>query len=489
MSLTLERLLSPFGLLAPEVLLGEMQLDSRAIMPGDLFIALKGHAKDGRSFIPAAIARGAVAVIYEETPDFAPEESPVPMIAFPRLPERLSALAGVFYGDPGRQLQLVGVTGTNGKSTTTQLIAHWCHLLGGQAGVLGTLGNGLFGQLQPCANTTGSAVEIQRELARELSLGADLVAMEVSSHGLVQHRVAALPFAVAAFTNLSRDHLDYHGSMEAYAAAKRELFSLLPSRDCVLNADDPVARQWLAELPDAVVYSQQGLMFSYSGRFVVVERVEFHERGFSASINSSWGMGVLSAPLLGAFNVDNVLAALTCLLVLGYDFKALLSVAPLLLPVTGRMECFGGQDKPLLVVDYAHTPDGLEKALEAAREHCAGELWCLVGCGGDRDKGKRPMMAAVAERLADHLIITDDNPRTESAEQIVSDMLAGLRQPDSCRVQHNRQLAIKEALAAAKSGDVILIAGKGHEDYQIIGSEKLHYSDRETVIALLQEAP
>jgi UDP-N-acetylmuramyl-tripeptide synthetase len=488
LSLTLERLLSPFGLSAPAVPLGEMQLDSRAIMPGDLFIALKGHAKDGRAFIPAAIARGAVAVIYEATPDFVPEASAVPHIAFPSLAEQLSALAGVFYGEPGRQLQLVGVTGTNGKSTTTQLIAHWRHLLGGKAGVLGTLGNGLFGQLQPCANTTGSAVEIQRELARELSLGADLVAMEVSSHGLVQHRVSALPFAVAAFTNLSRDHLDYHGSMEAYAAAKRELFSLLPSSDCVLNADDPVSLQWLAELPDAVVYSQQGLTFSYAGRFVIAERVEFHERGFSAAINSSWGKGVLSAPLLGAFNVDNTLAALTCLLVLGYDFNALLCVAPSLLPVTGRMECFAGEETPLLVVDYAHTPDGLEKALEAAREHCTGQLWCLVGCGGDRDRGKRPMMAAVAERLADHLIITDDNPRTESAEQIVADMLAGVLRPEACRVQHHRPTAIKEAFVQAKAGDVILIAGKGHEDYQIIGSEKLHYSDRETVIALLQEA-
>ncbi len=489
MSLTLDLLLAPFSLVAPAVPLGEMQLDSRAVMPGDLFIALKGHAQDGRSYIPAAIARGAAAVIYEATPEFAfhADVASVPVIGFPLLAERLSALAGHFYGEPGKQLQLVGITGTNGKSTTTQLIANWRSLLGGKAGVLGTLGNGLFGQLQPCANTTGSAVEIQREVARQSAQGADLIAMEVSSHGLVQHRVSALPFAAAAFTNLSRDHLDYHGTMEAYAAAKRSLFAMLPPQDCVMNADDPVSALWLEELPEAVAYSQQGALLGDKRRFVVAEHVAFHDRGFLVAINSSWGKGVLSAPLLGSFNVDNTLAALSCLLVLGYDLKALLSTAPSLLPVMGRMECFGGEDNPLLVVDYAHTPDGLEKALEAVRQHCAGQLWCVVGCGGDRDRGKRPMMAAVAERLADHLIITDDNPRTESPEQIVNDMLSGLRHPDTCRVEHHRPTAIRFALAQAGKGDVILIAGKGHEDYQIIGTEKLHYSDRETVAVLLQE--
>ena len=351
MSLTLDALLAPLGILAEPIPVREMQLDSRAVKPGDLFIALKGHAVDGRDFIPAAVAQGAAAVLYQPDEAASLPVSTIPCIPVPHLGAHLSALAGAFYGEPGKQLQLVGVTGTNGKSTTTQLIANWRSLLGGTAGVMGTIGNGLFGQLTPCENTTASALAIQQELARQLAQGADLVAMEVSSHGLVQGRVAALPFAVAAFTNLSRDHLDYHGTMEAYAAAKRTLFSRLPARDCVLNGDDAVAQVWLREMPDAVTYSLDSGVAPRGGRFVEVTGLTFHDRGFSAEIDSSWGPGELRVPLLGRFNVANTLAALACLLVLGYDLKALLAVAPQLQPVTGRMECFGGGDRPLVVVD------------------------------------------------------------------------------------------------------------------------------------------
>ena len=239
MSLTLDALLAPLGILADSLPLRQMQLDSRAVQPGDLFIALKGHAVDGRDYIPAAVALGAAAVLYQPDTDFALPPCDIPCIPVPALASHLSALAGRFYGEPARHLQLVGVTGTNGKSTTTQLIANWRSLLGGVAGVMGTIGNGLFGQLTPCENTTASAVAIQQELSHQLAQGADLVAMEVSSHGLVQHRVAALPFAVAAFTNLSRDHLDYHGSMQAYWQAKRKLFAWPGLRAAVINIDDP----------------------------------------------------------------------------------------------------------------------------------------------------------------------------------------------------------------------------------------------------------
>jgi UDP-N-acetylmuramoyl-L-alanyl-D-glutamate--2,6-diaminopimelate ligase len=487
LSLTLDVLLAPLGILADRIPVRQMQLDSRAVKPGDLFIALKGHAVDGRDFIPAAVAQGAVAVLFEPDEDAAFLTPSIPCIPVPHLACHLSALAGAFYGEPARQLQLIGVTGTNGKSTTTQLIANWRTLLGGVAGVMGTIGNGLFGQLTPCENTTASAVAIQQELAHQLAQGADLVAMEVSSHGLVQHRVTGLPFAVAAFTNLSRDHLDYHGTMEAYAEAKRTLFSRLPARDCVLNADDAVARRWLTELPQAVTYSLDAGSAPQGGRFLEVTRLTFHDRGFSADIRTSWGNGVLSAPLLGRFNVANVLAALACLLVLGYDLKALLAVAGDLSPVTGRMECFGGGAQPLVAVDYAHTPDGLEKALEASRLHCRGRLFCLIGCGGDRDRGKRPMMAAIAERLADVAILTDDNPRTEDPAQIIADMSTGLQYPERMVVEHQREAAIGLALGQAQAGDFILVAGKGHEDYQIIGKEKLMYSDRDTVARLLKE--
>ena len=487
MSLTLDALLAPLGILADSLPLRQMQLDSRAVQPGDLFIALKGHAVDGRDYIPAAVALGAAAVLYQPDATFSLPPCDIPCIPVPELASHLSALAGRFYGEPAQQLQLVGVTGTNGKSTTTQLIANWRSLLGGVAGVMGTIGNGLFGQLAPCENTTASAVAIQQELAHQLAQGADLVAMEVSSHGLVQHRVAALPFAVAAFTNLSRDHLDYHGTMAAYATAKRSLFRGLPAQDCVLNTDDEVAQQWLSEIPEAVTYSLTAGSAPRGGRFIEAMALTFHDRGFSAEIRSSWGNGVLSAPLLGRFNVANALAALACLLVLGYDLKTLLAVAGKLQPVTGRMECFGGGEQPLVVVDYAHTPDGLEKALEAARLHCRGRLFCLVGCGGDRDRGKRPMMAAIAERLADVAILTDDNPRTEDPALIIADMQAGLQHPERLLVEHQRPLAIQRALEQAQAGDLILVAGKGHEDYQIIGKQKLMYSDRDTVARLLKE--
>ncbi len=483
-------MLQPFGIAAPALAVRELQLDSRAVAPGDAFVALKGHSLDGRRFIPAAVAAGATAVLYEADGDYQPPaDIGVPCIGIADLPVRLSALGGRFHGHPGRQLQLVGVTGTNGKSTVTQIIANWRTLLGGTAGVMGTLGNGLFGDLTPCENTTASALQIQRTLAELLGQGADLVAMEVSSHGLVQQRVAALPFAVAVFTNLSRDHLDYHGSMEAYALAKRRLLDMVRPEACVVNADDAVGRAWLAERPTAVAFAIEQSLDGHPGLFLRAHQLRFHSTGFEALINSSWGNGVLSAPLLGEFNVANSLAALASLLVLGYDLQALLACAPGLRPVNGRMECFGGADRPLVVVDYAHTPDGLEQALKAARLHCRGRLWCLIGCGGDRDSGKRPMMAAVAERLADTLILTDDNPRTESPARIVADMQAGLRQPQAVRVEHDRARAIGLALAQARAGDIILVAGKGHEDYQIIGQHKLPYSDRDTVRRLLEAHP
>ncbi|MFC3913320.1 UDP-N-acetylmuramoyl-L-alanyl-D-glutamate--2,6-diaminopimelate ligase [Pseudaeromonas sharmana] len=487
MSLTLDALLSPLGIAAPNVALREMQLDSRAVQPGDLFLALPGHAVDGRQFMNAAAAKGAAAILFEPAGLDSVPECAALCIAVPGLARCVSELAGRFYGEPSRQLQLIGVTGTNGKSTTTQLIANWRSLLGGQAGVMGTIGNGLFGALQPTENTTASPLAIQQQLAQQLALGADLVAMEVSSHGLVQHRVSALSFAVAVFTNLSRDHLDYHGDMDAYAAAKRQLFSMVAPADVVLNADDAVGRQWLQQIPQAVTYTLLPENAPRGSRYVEAVAVRFHDRGFSASLRTSWGQGVLDASLLGQFNVSNVLAALAAMLVLGYDFKALLAAAPRLSPVTGRMECFGGDAQPLLVVDYAHTPDGLEKALAAARLHCRGRLFCLVGCGGDRDRGKRPMMASAAEQLADVVILTDDNPRTEAPEAIIADMRGGLSRPDQVRVIHQREQAIRQAWSEARAGDVILIAGKGHEDYQIIGKQKLHYSDRETASLLLGE--
>jgi len=284
---------------------------------------------------------------------------------------------------------------------------------------------------------------------------------------------------------LSRDHLDYHHTMQAYADAKRQIFNQATPERCILNADDETARNWLQQMPQAVVYGIDQQLSEHQGPYLYATDVKYHPQGITISIHSSWGDGVLSAPLLGKFNVSNLLAALAVMLVLQYDFETLCQTASRLQPVIGRMECFGDQLQPLVVVDYAHSPDGLEKALQAARQHCHGRLLCIFGCGGDRDRGKRPQMAAIAEQWADTIILTDDNPRTEDPAVIIADMCAGLTQPAEAHIEHSRTRAIEFALSQAAAGDIILLAGKGHEDYQIIGKEKRHYSDRETVMQLL----
>lgn len=485
MPLALDRLLAGFNISAPAIPLSDMQLDTRLLKQGSLFLALKGHAVDGRLFMQQAEQSGAVAILFDNSDGFIAPTLSIPCIAVPSLAEKVSELAGLFYDQPAKKLALVGVTGTNGKSTCTQLIANWTQLLGQRGGVLGTLGNGLFGQLRATENTTGSAISIQQELAHFVTEHVDVAAMEVSSHGLVQHRVSALPFAAAVFTNLSRDHLDYHHTMQAYAEAKRQIFKQTTPDHCILNADDETAREWLQQMPQAVVYGIDQQLPNHAGSFLYATDVKYHSQGITISIHSSWGDGVLSAPLLGKFNVSNLLAALAVMLVLQYDFETLCQTASRLQPVTGRMECFGNSQQPLVVVDYAHTPDGLEKALQAARQHCHGRLFCIFGCGGDRDRGKRPQMAAIAEQWADTIILTDDNPRTEDPAVIIADMCAGLQKPAQAHIEHSRTRAIELALSQAVAGDIILLAGKGHEDYQIVGKEKRHYSDRETVMQLL----
>nr|WP_244989157.1 UDP-N-acetylmuramoyl-L-alanyl-D-glutamate--2,6-diaminopimelate ligase [Pantoea cypripedii] len=483
-------LLAPWVPGAPARPLRDMTLDSRSAASGDLFIAVVGHHADGRRFIPQAIAQGVAAVIAEAEGEASDgdirEMHGVPVIYLAQLPQRLSALAGRFYQQPAEKLKLIGVTGTNGKTTTTQLIAQWANLLGETGAVMGTVGNGLYGHLVPTENTTGSAVDVQHVLHGLVGLGATLGAMEVSSHGLVQHRVAALPFAAAVFTNLSRDHLDYHGDMQSYESAKWLLFSEHQVGAAIINADDEVGRRWLAKLPDAVaVTMQDNLQPGCHGRWLKATAVTYHDGGAHIRFSSSWGDGEFDSRLMGAFNVSNLLLALATLLSLDYPLASLVSSASQLLPVTGRMEVFSAPDKPTVVVDYAHTPDALEKALEAARLHCKGQLWCLFGCGGDRDKGKRPLMGAIAEQFADVVVITDDNPRSEDPQAIVNDILTGLLDPGRARVVAGRAQAVTNAIMQAKSNDIVLVAGKGHEDYQIVGNRRLDYSDRDTVARLL----
>ncbi|NIF23120.1 UDP-N-acetylmuramoyl-L-alanyl-D-glutamate--2,6-diaminopimelate ligase [Candidatus Pantoea multigeneris] len=486
----LRDLLAPWVPDAPARPLSDMTLDSRTAAAGDLFVAIAGHHADGRRFIPQAIAQGVAAVIAEAEGEASDgdirEIHGVPVIYLAQLSQRLSALAGRFYQHPAEKMQLIGVTGTNGKTTTTQLLAQWAQLLGVTSGVMGTTGNGLLGHLVATENTTGSAVDVQHVLQDLAQQGAALTAMEVSSHGLVQHRVAALPFAAAVFTNLSRDHLDYHGDMQSYEAAKWQLFSEHQVGEMILNADDEVGRRWLAQLPDAVaVTMENNLQSGCHGRWLKATDVDYHDNGARIRFSSSWGEGEIESRLMGAFNVSNLLLALATLLALDYPLAELLQVAGQLQPVCGRMEVFNAPHKPTVVVDYAHTPDALEKALLAARLHCSGKLWCVFGCGGDRDKGKRPLMGAIAEQFADVVVITDDNPRSEEPKAIVADILTGLLDPGKAHVVLGRAQAVTNAVMQAQEQDIVLVAGKGHEDYQIIGQKRFDYSDRTTVAALL----
>ena len=486
----LRDLLAPWVAGLPARALREMTLDSRVAAAGDLFVAVVGHQADGRRYIPQAIAQGVAAIIAdaqgEATDGEVREMHGVPVIYLSQLTERLSALAGRFYHEPSDRLRLVGVTGTNGKTTTTQLLAQWAQLLGETSAVMGTVGNGLLGKFSPTENTTGSAVDVQQVLANLADQGATLAAMEVSSHGLVQHRVAALKFAASVFTNLSRDHLDYHGDMEQYEAAKWQLFSSHHYGQAIVNADDEVGNRWLASLPDAVAVSMENnINPGCHGRWLRADAVEYHDSGATIRFSSSWGEGEIESRLMGAFNVSNLLLALATLLALEYPLDALLKTASRLQPVCGRMEVFSAPGKPTVVVDYAHTPDALEKALQAARLHCAGKLWCVFGCGGDRDKGKRPLMGAIAEEFSDVVIVTDDNPRTEDPKAIITDILAGMLDAGRARAVEGRAEAVTNAIMQAQENDVVLIAGKGHEDYQIVGNRRLDYSDRVTAARLL----
>ncbi|PJI48978.1 MAG: UDP-N-acetylmuramoyl-L-alanyl-D-glutamate--2,6-diaminopimelate ligase [Pseudomonas sp.] len=457
-------------------LIRELTLDSRTVKPGDLFLAVPGGRQDGRGHIAAALKQGAAAVAYEAEGAVDLPPSDVPMIAIKGLAKQLSAIAGRFYGEPSRAVELVGVTGTNGKTSVSQLVAQALDLLGERCGIVGTLGTGFYGALESGRHTTPDPLAVQATLARLKQAGARAVAMEVSSHGLEQGRVAALGFDVAVFTNLSRDHLDYHGSMEAYGAAKAKLFAWQGLRCRVVNLDDDFGRQLAAE-------PQESRLMGYSlidpSAYIYCREAKFSDAGVQAQIVTPQGEGLLRSSLLGRFNLSNLLAVVGALLGLDYPLGDVLKVLPQLEGPIGRMQRLGGGDKPLVVVDYAHTPDALDKVLQALRPHVHGQLLCLFGCGGDRDSGKRPIMAQIAEQYADRVLVTDDNPRTENSDAIIADIRAGFAKPEAVEFVPGRGDAIARLIAAAGVDDVVLLAGKGHEDYQEIDGVRHPFSDLE----------
>ncbi|MBK3868261.1 UDP-N-acetylmuramoyl-L-alanyl-D-glutamate--2,6-diaminopimelate ligase [Pseudomonas stutzeri] len=465
-----------------DVLIRELTLDSRKVRGGDLFLAVPGLQHDGRDHVADAVARGAAAVAYESEGLDAPLAGNAVMVPVQHLASQLSAIAGRFYGEPSRSLRVIGVTGTNGKTSVSQLVAQALDRLGEPCGIIGTLGTGFHGQLELGRHTTPDAIGVQATLANLKQGGARAVALEVSSHGLEQGRVAALDFDVAVFTNLSRDHLDYHGTMEAYGAAKARLFNV-PGLSCrVINLDDAFGRVLAGE-------ERESRLITYSledpSAYLYCAEARLDDDGIYARLITPQGERSMRSPLLGRFNVSNVLAAVGALLGMDYPLDEILAVLPELEGPVGRMQRLGGGDHPLIVVDYAHTPDALEKVLSALRPHTRGRLLCLFGCGGDRDTGKRPLMAEVAQRLADAVLVTDDNPRNEAPEHILDDIRAGFSNPDAVIFMHGRAQAIASLVAAAQADDVVLLAGKGHENYQEIRGERLPFSDIEQASAAL----
>ena len=495
-------LTSGFVAVPGNVMVNDLTLDSRAVAPGSLFLALKGRTHHGLKFAEQAAAQGARAVLYEDSPDaVAPNlGAEVFVAAVPQLSQRASTIADRFFGAPSQALTMAGITGTNGKTTCAWLLAQALQFCGRPAAYMGTLGYGRPPTVTATEHTTSDAVSVQRHLAALRSLGAECVSMEVSSHALDQDRVAAVRFNTAAFTNLTRDHLDYHGTMEAYGAAKARLFG--PSLvNRVINVDDAFGLQLASQPSPArlVITTQKGTTSPQhaehppapahirSREHVRASRVTPDPAGLVIGVDSSWGPGELTVRLIGEFNVDNVLTVLAVLLAWNIPMSQAIRALEHCRAASGRMEMFGGRGlTPLAIVDYAHTPDALAKALSAARLHCRGQLRVVFGCGGDRDARKRPLMGRIAAELADDIIVTDDNPRTESPGHIVADIIAGIAGGAPVVVEHDRALAIRMGLQRSGPDDVVLIAGKGHEDYQIYGKERRPFVDQEVVTAALE---
>ena len=462
--------------------ISNIQLDSRLVTTNGLFVALNGEQTDGRLYINKAAELGAVAALIDaDDANFDTSNFSIPVIAIDALESKLGEIASRFYNYPQHELSLIGITGTNGKTTVNQLVGQWLTILGKKAYCMGTLGNGLYGQLVDSPNTTLNAIDLIAHLARAKQLGASYVVMEVSSHGLSLGRVNTLHFDVAAFTNLTQDHLDFHGTMQAYADAKHMLFTDVYSKTMVLNGADNVAKSWIAQWQQQNRFVELTCFNEPSAlalNNVVAKNISFDQQGFSASLSVNNSSFNLRTKLLGAFNVDNVLTAFSCLLNAGFSAQQLLKHVSKLTPVAGRMEVFGGESTPSVVVDYAHTPDALKQALSALRVHCRGQLWVVFGCGGDRDTKKRPLMATIAEQYADNLVITQDNSRSESPSAIFADMLEGIEHKEQVTVEHDRTFAVKSTIERAKVGDIVLLAGKGHEDYQILQCGRVDYDER-----------
>ena len=497
----LRELLQGLDVAPADIAVTDLSLDSRRVTAGALFLACAGLRSHGLVHLPEALSRGAAAVLWEPAPGVAAPRAPAGVFCAP-LPG-LGALAGTiadrFFGRPSDAIRVAAVTGTNGKTTVAWLLAQCLGATGQRCGYAGTLGVGV-----PPAGvaageyTTADAVTVHRQIAALASAGAAAVAMEVSSHALDQDRVAGVRFRVAGFTNLTRDHLDYHGTMQAYGAAKARLFAWPALEARVLNVDDAFGAELAARSGSGRLYltcrTATGATRARSLQAAGTTRlhacgVRPTADGLCLDLELPGGATRLAVPLVGEFNADNVLTVLGMLLALGIPVADALAALSAAKAPPGRMETVAVPGQALGIVDYAHTPDALAKALRAARAHCAGRLHVVFGCGGDRDAGKRPLMGEVAGRLADEIVVTDDNPRSEPSAAITAGIVAGLPSGRAARVIPDRAEAIRAAVAAARPGDVIVVAGKGHEDYQLVGGERRAFSDRSVLRAAFAERP
>lgn len=476
MSARLDQLLSGISP-APAMTLSGLTLDSRQVTEGGVFVALSGQTTHGLKFAGEALRRGARGILFEPP---VPQGVDVPenAIPVPCLRAHLGEIADRFFSAPSQAMHVVGVTGTNGKTSIVQLLAQALTRDGRRAGSIGTLGCGLHGALHEGERTTPDVIAVHAALAAMRAEGADDVAMEVSSHALDQNRVDAVRFEVAVFTNLTRDHLDYHDSMEAYGRAKQRLFSWKGLKAAVINLDDAFGVTLLAGLPAHVMAIGVSSRAAPGAR-LRAEALHLSHEGIRFDLVDGDHRALVQSRLLGRFNIDNLLATAGVLITFGWSLQQVAVVLDTLDPVSGRMSRLGGDaGTPLVVVDYAHTPDALEQALNSLRGHTEGQLFCVFGCGGERDAGKRPQMASIAQRLADVVIVTDDNPRHEDGDAIVADILAGFADLAAVRVERDRAAAIAFAIDMARPGDTVLIAGKGHEAYQDVGGIKYPFDDQ-----------
>ena len=474
---------------------GNLVNDTRMLKPADVFCAVIGSQSDGRIYIDKAIALGANYVINQcddienhghievVTTDNAEASREVKIISFYQLDFHLFALAKAYYDSPQSHMTVIGVTGTNGKTSTCQLTAMLLSACQAKAAVIGTTGAGELNALTAIENTTPGATELHQILANFKTANIDYVAMEVSSHALHQRRVNSSLFDIALFTNLSRDHLDYHKSMASYAESKYQIFSYNSNQKAIVNGDDAQVQQWLKNWPKdrmPMVYGCSEHVETYLDH-IQAKYIYHTSTGSTFLLVTPQGEIEISTSLMGKFNIYNLLAAISVMIELKYDLALIAEAVKNCQAITGRMEAFQSNGKPTTIVDYAHTPDALLNALDACKHHKKGKLWVIFGCGGNRDIGKRSLMGGVAETHADHVVLTNDNPRNENPDVIVNDILSGCEHPENITIIMDRETAIRDTLSKAQEDDMVLVAGKGHEEYIWIGNEKRPYNERNIV--------